>query len=337
MKQWEIREQFGLDNLRMTEADEPSPGQGEIKIRLRAMSLNYRDLVVVQGAYGKALKPPVIPGSDGAGEVVEVGLGVSRFKVGDRVCPIFFPDWIEGEPSEAVLRMDRALGASRNGMFCEFAVVNEKSAVKVPQYLSFEEAAAIPCAGVTAWNTLTYGRSVKSGETVLVQGTGGVSIWALQLAKMLGAKVIITSSSDEKLERAKGLGADATINYATNPEWHQEVRKLVPSGVDRVIEVGGADTLPKSIKAVRGGGVISSVGVLSGVKASLELGLVVMRFVRLEGVTVGSREHFEALLAAMEPSQMKPVIGNVLSFGEVPMAFDQVKRGGTFGKLCITV
>jgi len=195
MKQWQIRKQFGLEQLSLTNAPEPFPGPRQIKIRLRAMSLNFRDLVVVEGGYGKTIKPPVTPGSDGAGEVIEVGQDVSRFKVGDRVCPIFFPDWIDGEPSEASLRIDRALGASSNGMLCESAIVHENSAVKLPLYLSFEEAAVLPCAGVTAWNALTYGRSVQPGETVLVQGTGGVSILALQLAKMLGAEVIVTSSS----------------------------------------------------------------------------------------------------------------------------------------------
>jgi len=335
MRAWEISSEFGLSNLRLVELPEPTPTAGQVKLRMLAASINYRDLVVVEGAYGRAVKAPVIPMSDGVGEVIDVGPEVTRFRVGDRVCPTFFPDWLHGEPREEVMRLDSGLGASRAGTLCEVMVVNEQSAVRVPDYLTNEEAATLPCAGLTAWNALTYGRQVRPGDLVLIQGTGGVSTFALQFAKLMGARVIVTSSSDEKLGRAKELGADETLNYRTFPEWHQEVKKNHAGGVDRIIEVGGADTLARSLKCVRVGGVLAMVGVLSGAKPPLDLPLVVMRFVRLEGITVGSREHFEAMLRALDQSKLRPCVEVVIPFKEAPSAFERVKAGGTFGKICV--
>jgi NADPH:quinone reductase-like Zn-dependent oxidoreductase len=336
MKAWQIKNEFGVNNLAMDEVEVAPTGPGQVKLRMLASSMNYRDLVIVEGQYGRVVKPPVIPLSDGVGEVVEVGKDVSRFKLGDRVCPIFFPDWLKGEPSEAAMKQSSALGASSNGTLCEFMVVDAERAVKVPEYLTPVEAASLPCAGVTAWNALNYGRPVKPGELVLVQGTGGVAIFALQFAKMLGARAVVISSSDEKLKMAQELGADFVINYRENPEWHQVLRKQLPDGVDRVIEVGGADTLNKSLKAVRLGGILALVGILSGGRATLDLPLVVMRNVRLEGITVGSRDDFEAMLAAMEKATMHPRVGATVSFAEAPKAFELVKAGGTFGKICIS-
>ena len=337
MKAWEISEAFGLANLRLTEAPEPVPGHGQVKLRMRAASINYRDLVVVEGNYGRAIKPPVVPMSDGVGEVVALGAGVNRLKLGDRVCPTFFPDWTCGAPRDSVMQLDRARGASRNGTLCEFLAVDERSAVKVPDYLTDVEAATLPCAGVTAWNALTYGTPTRPGDTVLVQGTGGVSVFALQFATLMGARVIVTSSSDEKLDRARALGATDVVNYRSTPEWHQEVRRFLPDGVDRIVEVGGADTVSRSIKCVRMGGVIAMIGVLSGGKSAIDLPLVVMRFIRLEGITVGSTEHFEAMLKAMTQARMRPQIGAVVPFDQAPAAFEKIKAGGTFGKICVTM
>lgn len=337
MKAWKITDTFGLENLHLSDLPEPEPAPRQVKLRMLAASLNYRDLVIVEGQYGKVIRTPLIPASDGVGEVVAVGAGVTRFKVGDRVCPIFFPDWIAGEPRENAMRQQSALGASANGALCEFMVVDEDRAVKIPEYMTDEEAATLPCAGVTAWNALMYGRSTRPGETVLVQGTGGVSIFALQMAKMIGAKVLVTSSSDEKLERTRQMGADATINYKQADEWHQAVRKQLPDGVDRVVEIGGAETLSKSLKAVRTGGIISLVGILTGGRATLDLPLVVMRNIRLEGITVGSRDDFESMLKAMEYTRLRPTIGTTVPFATAPSAFLLLKSGGTFGKICIRI
>jgi NADPH:quinone reductase-like Zn-dependent oxidoreductase len=337
MKVWEITDKFGLENLRFSDVREPDPGHGQLKLKVLASSINSRDLYVVEGLYGRAIKPPVVPMSDCVAEVVELGPGVTRFKKGDRVCPIFFPEWISGEPREEMMRLDSALGGSSNGVLADFIVVSEQSAVGIPPYLSDREAATLPCAAVTAWNALSYGRPIRPGETVLIQGTGGVSLFALQFAKAMGANTIVISSSDAKLARVRDLGADLTINYGTFPDWHQEIRKAHGGGVDRVIEVGGADTLAKSLKVVRVGGVIASVGVLSGGKAALDLPLVVMRNVRIEGITVGSRDDFEAMLRAMQQAQIRPQIAEVIPFASAPTAFDRLKSGGAFGKIGVAM
>ncbi len=337
MKVWKIADKFGLDNLRLSDAQEPTPGHCQLKLRVLASSINSRDLYVVEGLYGRAIRLPVVPMSDCVAEVVELGPGATRFQIGERVCPIFFPDWISGEPREEVMRLDSALGGSRNGVLADYILINERSAVRVPDYLTDPEASTLPCAAVTAWNSLMYGRSIKPGETVLIQGTGGVSVFALQFAKMAGANAIVISASHAKLKRAKELGADFTLNYRDFPDWHQEIRKVYGGGVDRVVEVGGADTLSKSLKVVRVGGVIGSVGVLSGGKAELDLPLVVMRSVRIEGTTVGSRDDFDAMLKAMEQAKIRPQIGEVVSFANAPIAFERIKNGGAFGKICISM
>ena len=219
MKVWEIAGQFGLENLRLTEGPEPVPGHGQVKLRMLAAAINYRDLVVVEGNYGRAIRPPVVPMSDGVGEVVALGPGVGRLKLRDRVCPTFFPDWTCGPPHDSVMQLHRARGAAQNGTLCEALVVDERAAVKVPDYLSHEEAATLPCAGVTAWHALMVaGTPLKAGDSVLTLGTGGVSLHALQFAKVAGASVICTSSSEEKQARLQQLGAAATINYKTYPD-----------------------------------------------------------------------------------------------------------------------
>lgn len=337
MKVWEIGSEFGLENLALVERPEPEPGPREVKLRMRAASMNYRDLVVVEGNYGRAIRPPVVPLSDGVGEVVALGAGATRWKIGQRLCPTFFPDWPAGAPRDAAMQLQRARGASGNGTLAEYLVVDEAAAVAVPDYLSDAEAATLPCAGVTAWNALTYGDPILPGESVLVQGTGGVSVFALQFARLMGARVIVTSSSDERLERARALGADDFVNYRQTPEWHQAVRRFLPEGVDRIVEVGGAETMARSIKCVRVGGTIAMIGVLSGAKSAIDLPLVVMRFVRLQGITVGSTEHFEAMLRAMAQARLRPQIGEVLPFERAAAAFDLIRGGGTFGKICIAM
>src|SRR4028119_27039 len=253
MKTYEIQSNAGIDALALIERPEPKPTWGQVLIRVRATSLNYRDLIVVQGGYGNKEKLPLIPMSDGAGEVVAVGEGVTRVKVGDRVAGTFFQDWISGALTKE--KMNSALGGAIDGLLTEYAVLSQDGLVLLPEHLSYEEGATLPCAAVTAWHGLVTKGGLTAGETVLVLGTGGVSIFALQFAKMHGARVIVTSSSDAKLERAKELGASETINYQSTPNWEERVYELTAhNGVDHVVEVGGAGTLAKSLRAVRVGG-----------------------------------------------------------------------------------
>src|SRR5262245_24571961 len=262
MKLYEFRETKGIDSLMLIEREKPKAGPGEVLIRVRAVSLNYRDLLIAQGRYMRGLKLPLIPTSDGAGEIVETGAGVTRVKTGDRVAGIFMQNWPSGEVSPYVPRV--ALGGSVDGMLAEYVVLPQDGVVHIPPHLSFEEAAALPCAAVTAWNALTSW-VLRPGISVLVQGTGGVSIFALQLAKLSGAQVIVTSSSDEKLRKAGELGASGLINYRTTPEWDQTVIELTKGiGVDHIVEVGGPGTLARSMNAVRVGGRISVIGFLGG-------------------------------------------------------------------------
>ena len=249
MKLFEIRE-FGIDNLALVERDTPRPGAGEVLVRMAAASLNYRDYMVAEGFYNPRLKRPMVPLSDGAGMVEEAGAGVTRFKKGDRVAACFMQKWIEGPITRE--KTASALGGAIDGVLREYAVFHEDGLVSVPPSLSYEEAAALPCAAVTAWHALFEHTPVAPGDTVLMQGTGGVSVFALQFARAAGLRTIVTSSSDQKLERARQLGASETINYKKTPGWDEEARKLTGGrGVDHVIEVGGSDTMPRSLKAVR--------------------------------------------------------------------------------------
>lgn len=333
MKAFEIQ-QFGIDNLTLVERDEPQPKANQVLVKFHAASLNYRDLMMVKGAYNPRAKLPAVPFSDGAGEVVAVGDLVTKWKVGDRVCPIFTQGWIEGEPSAAKNRTALG-GGDLDGVLREFGAFDEQSLVKIPQNLSFEEAATLPCAAVTAWRALVVSGKLKAGEMVLTLGTGGVSIFAVQIAKTFGAKIIATSSSDEKLEKVKALGASETINYRQTPDWDKEILRLTEKeGVDHVVEVGGAGTLAKSINSVRVGGHVAVIGALSGVGEVNPIPIL-MRSIRLQGIFVGSRKMFEDLNRAIEQNQIKPIIDRTFEFEAVRDALKYMESGSHFGKIVI--
>jgi len=324
---------FSLDQMAIVERPDPAPGPGQALVRLRAASLNFRDLLTVQGKYNPKLKLPLIPCSDGAGEVVAIGDGVTRVRPGDRVCAIFAQRWIAGEPTRERLRS--TLGGPLDGTLTELAVFDQEGLVKVPDHLTDEEAATLPCAAVTAWTAL---QGITAGDTVLLQGTGGVSIFALQLARLLGARVIITSSSDEKLARARELGAAEGINYRETPDWAARVKELAGgAGVDLVVEVGGAGTLKQSLQSVRMGGTIALLGVLAGNTAEISLPLIFMQNVRVQGILVGPRESFEAMNRAIALHQLHPVIDRVFPLEDVRAAFEHMGAGGHFGKIVVRI
>ncbi len=336
MKVWVIRGAFGLEALAQEERPRPQPGPGEVLVRVGAVSLNYRDLMIIKGQYNPKLSLPRIPCSDAAGEVAAVGPGVNRVKTGQRVAGLFAPGWQSGEPTEAKARSAR--GDAVEGVLAEYVVLPADGVVSVPPHLSDEEAATLPCAAVTAWHALLTEGSVKPGDTVLVQGTGGVSLFALQFARLAGARVIITSSHDEKLQRAHKLGAAEGINYKATPEWGERARQLTGGrGVDHVIEVGGAGTLAQSLRAVRMGGRISLIGVLAGGGGSINLLPVLMKSVCVQGIFVGSREMFEAMNRAIEAHRLQPVVDRVFGFAEAPEALRYLESGAHFGKVCIRV
>lgn len=336
MKAYEIQKEFGIDSLVLAERPDPRPGPGQVLVRMRGFSLNYRDLLVVKGLYNPKLKLPFTPFSDGAGEVVEVGPGVTRVQVGDRVAGCFMQSWVAGELTEAKARS--ALGGALPGVLAELAVLSEEGVVRAPEHLRDEEAAALPCAALTAWHALVTEGQVKAGDVVLVQGTGGVSLFALQFARLLGARVIATSSSDDKLTRALQLGAGAGINYKTTPEWGKKARELAGGdGVDHVVEVGGAGTLGESLKAVRPGGRVSLIGVLAGGGGQVGLYPVLMKNIRVQGIFVGSREMFEAMNRAVALHALRPVIDRVFGFGEVREALRHMESAAHFGKIVVRV
>jgi NADPH:quinone reductase-like Zn-dependent oxidoreductase len=335
MKLYEIRDTKGIESLVKLERDAPKPGPGEVLIRVHAVSLNYRDLLIAQGRYARGLKLPLVPMSDGAGEVVETGTGVTRVKRGDRVAGIFMQGWLNGEVSASVART--ALGGSVDGMLAEYVVLPQDGVVVIPAHLSYEEAATLPCAGVTAWNALTTWM-LKPGITVLVQGTGGVSIFALQFAKLAGARVIVTSSSDDKLRKASDMGAGGLINYRAIPDWDQKVVELTNgTGADHIIEVGGPGTLARSMNAVRVGGRISVIGLLTGGEGTVNPMPILGKQIQVQGIFVGSREMFEALNRAMVLHQLRPVIDRVFSFDEAHAALRHLESGAHFGKVVIRV
>jgi NADPH:quinone reductase-like Zn-dependent oxidoreductase len=332
----EIRGSFGLDNLALVERPDPRPGPGQALVRLKAASLNYRDLLTVEGKYNPKQKLPLIPCSDGAGEVAEIGEGVTRVAPGDRVCANFAPRWISGPPTREKLRA--TLGGPLDGTLAELVVFDQEALVKIPEHLSDEEAATLPCAAVTAWSALVTEGGVTAGETVLVQGTGGVSLFALQIGRLLGARVIATSSRDEKLERVREMGAAETINYREVPEWGVRAKDLTGgAGVDHVVEVGGAGTLQQSLRAVRFGGTISLIGNLAGTKTELLLTQIFMQRIRVNGILVGHREGFEAMNRALALHGVRPVIDRIFPFAEARAAFDHMAAGGHFGKICIEI
>ena len=333
MKTFEYRK-FGLENLILTDRSEPRASAHEVVVKFHAASLNYRDVMFFKGIYRPDAKFPAVPLSDGAGEVVEIGENVTRWKVGDRVCPIFMQGWLGGAPTREKARTALG-GGDLDGVLREYGAFDENGLVRIPEHLSYEEAATLPCAAVTAWHALVEFGNLKAGEVVLTLGTGGVSTFAVQLAKLHGARVIATSSSDEKIARVRELGVDDTINYKKTPDWDREVFRLTDKvGVDHVVEVGGAGTLPKSLNAVRMGGSIAVIGALAG-GSGLDPVRVLMKCVRLQGIFVGSREMFENMNRAIALNALKPVIDRIFPFEEAREALAYMESGSHFGKIVL--
>jgi NADPH:quinone reductase-like Zn-dependent oxidoreductase len=333
MKAWRIAS-FGIDKLELAKLPDPQPQRGEVLVRVHAVSLNFRDLMVVLGRYNPKMHLPRIPASDGAGEVAAIGEGVTRVQPGDRVAGIFMQNWIDGAADAAKIR--GALGGDIDGMLAEFVVLREDGVVRVPGHLSWEEASTLPCAAVTAWNAVVHAGAVRPGDTVVIQGTGGVSLFALQFAKLLGARVLGTSGSEEKLERARKLGLDAGVNYRVHPEWDKWVMEQTGGrGADLVVEVGGAGTFTRSLRAVRIGGSVAQVGVLSESSDPIEIPLLLHKQVNLRGMYVGSRADFDEMNRAIVQSHLKPVIDEVFSFEQLAAGLRRMESGAHFGKLVI--
>jgi NADPH:quinone reductase-like Zn-dependent oxidoreductase len=329
-----IHELGGPEGLKLEQLPEPAPGPGEVALRVRATSLNYRDLMVLNGLYSPRIALPAVPLSDGAGEVVAVGAGVQRFTTGDRVATAFMPGWIDGPPTEAAART--ALGAGGAGMLAETVVLPAEGLVSIPDHLTFEEAATLPCAAVTAWHALVTEGQLKAGDIVLIQGTGGVSIFALQFARLHGARVIATSGSDEKLQKVRERGASDGINYKSTPDWDKVVRELTGGvGADHVVEVGGAGTLARSLRAVRIGGRVSLIGVLSGGASEVSIFPILMKNVRVQGIYVGSRAMFEEMNRAIELHRLRPAIDRVFPLEQASEAYRHMESGTHFGKIVI--
>jgi NADPH:quinone reductase-like Zn-dependent oxidoreductase len=334
VRRYEVRTP-GIDNLSIGEAPEPAPGPGEALVRVRAVSLNYRDLLVVRGEYGRNVALPIVPLSDCSGDVVQTGAGVARVRPGDRVAAIFMQQWISGALTEAAARS--ALGGAIPGVFSELAVFKAEGLVHVPAHLSYEEAATLPCAAVTAWHALITTGQITQGETVLVQGSGGVSVYALQFARLAGARVLATTGSAPKMERLRAIGASEVINYNENPDWDKTVRSLTGGGVDHVVEVGGAGTLARSFRATRTNGRISLIGVLSGNQGEVNPVPVLMRNLTVQGIFVGSRDMFEAMNRAVALHELRPVIDRVFAFAEARQALHHMQAQKHFGKIVIRV
>ncbi len=314
-------------------ADLPPDG---VSVRMRAASLNYRDLLILEDRYAHPVPDGMVPLSDGAGIVERVGAAVTRLKVGDRVMPAFVQDWIEG-PFRAEYGPS-ALGGAIDGVLADSAVFPETGLVRVPDHLDFDEAATLPCAGVTAWAALFTRGRLQAGQTVLVQGTGGVALFGLQLATAAGARVIVTSSSDAKLERARALGAWGTINYRTHPDWDAEVLRLTDGrGADQILDLGGPDTFDRSLACVAAGGAIALIGVLTGFDIHPNLIGLLMKNATINGIYVGSRADLEALSAFMATHKIHPVIDRRFGFDQVTEAFALMKAAGHFGKIVVTM
>jgi NADPH:quinone reductase-like Zn-dependent oxidoreductase len=334
MRVMQIQDEWGPEHIRAAERPDPRPGPGEVVVRMEAASLNYRDVVVSRRGYGRRTgELPLVPLSDGAGRVVEAGPGVTRAAVGDVVCPIFSRTWLAGPFGEE--HFGATLGGPVDGVMQELMLVHQDALVRAPRHLTAAQAATLPCAAVTAWNALVTQGGVKAGDWVLVQGTGGVSLFALQIALLHGARVLATSSSDEKLERLRALGAHRVVNYRAAPDWDRAAREATGGrGVDHVVEIAG--TLDPAVRAVRVNGIVSVIGVLAGLQPTLNLGPVVTRNVRLQGVTVGSRAVFEDLVRAFEQHGTVPVIDpRAYGFEEVGAALEALPEGRHFGKVVV--
>jgi NADPH:quinone reductase-like Zn-dependent oxidoreductase len=333
MRVWQISS-FGIDSLEFVERPDPQPGPGEVLVKIHATSFNFRDLMTVKGVYNPKLHLPRIPCSDGAGEVAAVGAGVTRWKPGDRVAGIFMQNWLDGPPTYAKTR--GALGGDIDGMLAECVLLKETGLVEIPDDLSFEEAATLPCAGVTAWNALKVG-NLRPDSTILIQGTGGVSIFALQFAKARGLRVLGISSSAAKLDRAADLGLDEGFDYGANSEWDQWVLdETGGEGVDLIVEVGGAGTLPRSLRALKMGGMIAQIGVLSGPAEHIPIPMVLHKHLRIQGIYVGSRHDFEEMNRAVISSQLRPVL-ECRPWTKAHEALRQMESATHFGKLVVKV
>lgn len=336
MKAFEIQE-FGIDRLTLVDRPDPSPAAGEVLVRFHAASLNYRDFMVVSGTYNPKMKLPAVPFSDGAGEIVAVGDGVTKWNVGDRVMPVFAQRWFDGDPSEEKRKTSLGAGAQWDGVLREFGTFSEESVVAIPEHLSYEEASTLPCAALTAWNALAVSGKVKAGESVLTLGTGGVSVFAAQFAKLFGARVISTSGNKEKIERLRSIGFDEIVNYREREDWDKAVLEMVGKpGVDHVVEVGGAGTLAKSINAVRIGGHVAMIGALTGA-AGFNPTTVFMKSIRLQGIFTGSRTMFEEMNKAIFVNRLKPVIDSVFEFDQVHEALRHMESASHFGKIVVRI
>jgi NADPH:quinone reductase-like Zn-dependent oxidoreductase len=324
-----VKGSTGFDGLKRVDRDRPNPGPGQVLVRMRAASLNFRDIAVVNGKYFRGpLTRDTIPLSDGAGEVEAVGDGVAAFRRGDRVVATF----TQGNPPAA-------LGSPLDGTLTEYQLFGEAGLLKIPAHMTYEEAATLPCAGVTVWNALVHGpRVVRPGDTIVTLGTGGVSIFALQIGKMAGARVIITSSSDEKLARARKLGADEVINYKTTPDWEKRVLELTDGqGAEHVIDTGGVGTLPRSYVAVGPGGTVNVIGVMTRPEGDLSPYPLMAKFAMVRGIFVGAREHFDGLMRAATVNELKPVVDKTFDFDAAPEAYRALKAAQHFGKIVITI
>lgn len=334
MKAYEISA-FGIDNLKVAERPSPAPGPGQVMLRMKAWSLNYRDLLVVSGRYNPKLKLPFTPFSDGAGEVIATGEGVTTLRKGDRVMPIFMQGWLSGPYVDAYGKT--ALGGAIPGVLAEEVVLDASGVVAIPEELSDVEAATLPCAAVTAWDALFSQGSCRENHTILVLGSGGVSLFALQFAKLAGSRVIATTGTASKEQRLRDLGADEVINYRDTPDWEKKVRELTGgAGVDHVVEVGGAGTLQKSLAAARGGGRVSIIGNLSGLTTEINVASILHKFLTVQGIFVGSREMFEGMNRAIEEAHLKPVVDRVFGFEEVSQALAHMQSGAHFGKIVVS-
>ena len=333
MKQYQLTPGSDLLRLQSRDIEAPQPGPGEVAIRMRAASLNYRDLLTANNAQIEN----IVPLSDGAGEIIEVGAGVFDWKTGDRVCVNFFRDWQSGRFKRAY--HGAALGGSCNGMLSEIVVFPQHSLVKVPDDYTYEEAATLPCAGLTAWYALTTRGGFTPGDSVLLQGTGGVSIWGLQIVVASGGTAIITSSSDDKLKRARAMGAAGTINYKSTPDWGKEVWKLTEKrGVDHILEVGGPDTLGQSLASVAEGGHIAQIGVLTGFDApDVSLFPLVSKNATMNGIYVGDVASFEQFVRFLNATKIKPIIDRTFGFDEAIEAYRYMKSGAHMGKVVIAI
>ena len=334
MKYWCFQDGFGLDNLVALQRETPQPGPGEVLLEMAAASLNYRDLVVMRGEHGKAVQPPLIPLSDGVGTVVAVGKGVVDFDIGDRASPLFLQHWMGGAPP-ANLEVGR-LGGPLDGVLASHCIFPAAGLIMPPGHLSDAQAATLPCAGVTAWSALSEPDPLRPGETVLIQGSGGVALMALALARAAGARVLMTTSSPAKADRLTALGADAVINRNATPSWAYAVREATGgAGCDRVLELGGAATFNESLKAVRTGGTVILIGNVTGSTAEFFLPLALTRRLRLCAVSVGSKQDFTKLNGAIDLHRIEPVVDGVFDYDDAPEAFRALDQGGHFGNICI--